>query len=101
MAFFASLPGGRLAYCYLERSYVRCLQALGAASDFEFNRLPFVQRLVPLRLNRGEVDENVLAGRALDESKSFTCIEPLDCSLFFQLCSLFLSKLSDAISHCL
>jgi hypothetical protein len=33
------------------------------------------------------VDEDVLAGRALDESKSFTCIEPLNCSLFFQLCT--------------
>ena len=31
--FFASLQAG----------YVRCLQALGAAGDFKFNRLAFVQ----------------------------------------------------------
>jgi hypothetical protein len=36
----------------LEAGDVRCLQALGAAGHFEFNRLPFVQRLIPFGLNR-------------------------------------------------
>jgi hypothetical protein len=73
----------------LEGGYVRCLQALRAAGHFELNRLPVVQRLIPLRLNRGEVDENVLAGLALDESESLAGIEPLYCSLFSQLIFLF------------
>ena len=66
----------------LEAGDVRSLQALGALSDFEFNRLAFVQRLVALRLNCGEMDENVLAGLALDEPKTLAGIEPLHCSLF-------------------
>jgi hypothetical protein len=83
----------------LEGGDVRCLQALGAAGHFELNRLPVGQRLVPLRLNRGEVDKYVLAGLALDESKSLAGIEPLNCSLFSQLCFSFRFKLFDATSH--
>jgi hypothetical protein len=67
----------------LQAGDVRCLQAFGAGGNFEFNRLAFVQRFVPLRLNRGEVDKDVLAGLALDESESLAGIEPLYCSLFF------------------
>jgi hypothetical protein len=73
----------------LEASDVRSLQALGPAGDFEFNRLAFVQRLVPLGLNGREVDENVLAGLALDEPKTLAGIEPLHCSLFSHLCTHF------------
>jgi len=54
-----------------------------AGSHFEFNRLAFVQRFVPFRLNSGKVDENVLAGLALDKSEAFAGIKPLYCSLFF------------------
>ena len=77
----------------LEASDVRSLQALRAARDFEFNRLAFVQRLVPLRLNGGEMDENVLAGLALDEPKALAGIEPLHCSLFSHLFAHFYFKL--------
>jgi hypothetical protein len=80
----------------LQAGYVRSLQALGAADDLEFNRLPFVQRFVPVSLDGGEVDENVLAGLALDEPKSLTGIEPLYCSLFFQPCFSFLCELFGA-----
>ena len=66
----------------LEASDVRSLQTLGTAGDFEFNRLAFVQRLVPIRLDSGKVDENVLAGLALDESIALAGVEPLHCSLF-------------------
>jgi len=90
---------GRARFHRLESGDVRCLQALGALGHFEFNRLAFVQRLVPLRLNRGEVNENVLAGLALDESEALAGIEPLYCSLFFQLCFSFLFELFDAVSH--
>ena len=73
------LPGRLLR---LEASDVRSLQALRPSGNFEFNRLAFVQRFVPLRLNGGEVDKNVLTGLALDEPKSLAGIEPLHCSLF-------------------
>ena len=76
------IGNSRSAFFRLEASDVRSLQALGAAGYFEFNRLAFVQRLVPLRLNSGEMDENILAGLALDEPKSLAGIEPLHCSLF-------------------
>jgi hypothetical protein len=66
----------------LEAGDVRCLQSLGTTGHFEFNRLAFVQRLVSLRLNRGEMNENILAGLALNESESLAGIEPLYCSLF-------------------
>jgi hypothetical protein len=39
------------------------------------------------------MDENVLAGLALDESKALAGIKPLHCSLFFQLSFSFLCKL--------
>jgi hypothetical protein len=35
------------------------------------------------------VNENVLAGLALDESKALARVKPLNCSFFFQLCFLF------------
>jgi hypothetical protein len=61
--------------------------------NFEFNRLAFVQRFVPLGLNSREVDENILAGLALDEPKPFAGIEPLHCSLFSHLFAHFVFKL--------
>ncbi len=45
----------RPALFRLEASDVRSLQTLRATGNFEFNRLAFVQRLVSLRLNRGEM----------------------------------------------
>jgi len=56
--------------------------------------LPFVQRFVPIRLNRGEVNENVLAGLALNEPEALARVKPLYRSLFLcQLISLFYLKL--------
>jgi hypothetical protein len=72
-----------LNYTKLQAGDVRCLQALGARRDLEFNRLAFVQRLVSISLNSGEMDENIFAGLALDESEALASIEPLNCSLFF------------------
>ena len=77
----------------LEASDVRSLQAFRPSGYFEFNRLAFVQRFVPLCLNGGEVDENVLTGLALDEPKSLAGIEPLHCSLFSHLFTHFFFKL--------
>jgi len=80
----------------LQAGDVRRLQALGAACDFELNRLAFVQRFVTIRHDGGKVDENVLAGLALDESKAFAGVKPLDCPLLFQLCFSFLFGLFGA-----
>ena len=74
----------------LQAGDVRRLQALGAARDFELNRLAIAQRFVTIPHNRGEVDENVLAGLALDESKALAGVKPLNCSSFLQLCFSFL-----------
>jgi hypothetical protein len=68
---------------WLQRLDVRRLQALGAADDFEFNRLAIVQRLIAISHNRGEMDEYVLTALALDESKALAGVKPLHCSLFF------------------
>ncbi len=67
----------------LQRLNVRGLQALGAADDFELDRLAVVQRLVAIRLDRGEMYEYIFPGLALDEAKAFAGVKPLDCSLFF------------------
>ena len=67
----------------LQRLNVRGLQALGAADDFEFDRLAVVQRLVAIRLDRGKVYEYIFSGLALDETKAFAGVKPLHCSLFF------------------
>jgi hypothetical protein len=83
----------------LESGDVRSLQTFRSLGHVEFNRLAFVQRFVSLRLNRGEMDENVLAGLPLDESKTLTGVKPLYCSLFFQLCFSFLFELFGASSH--
>ena len=81
---------GRPARSWLEANDVLGLQALGALADFEFNRLPFVEALIPLRLDGGEVHEDILTGLALDEPVTLAGVEPLHCSLFFTQCiSLF------------
>ena len=67
----------------LQTGDVRRLQAFRALGYFKFNRLTFVQRFISLRLDGGEMDKNVLAGLALDESEALAGIEPLHCSLFF------------------
>lgn len=66
----------------LEASDVRGLQTFRSAGDLEFNRLPFVERLVPFRLDSGEVYENVFTGLALDEPETLAGVEPFHRSLF-------------------
>jgi hypothetical protein len=58
------------------------LIAFRALFDLEFDRLAFVQRLISVHLNGGEVNEHVFARLALDKSIAFRCIKPLHCSLF-------------------
>jgi hypothetical protein len=79
---------------WLQRLDVRRLQALGAADDFEFNRLAIVQRLIAISHNRGEMDKYVLTALALDESKALAGVKPLHCSLFFAHCCVSFQELS-------
>jgi len=69
--------------CHLQRLNVGGLQALGAADDLKLDRLAVVQRAIAIGDDRGEMDENVLSGLALDETKALAGIKPLHCSLFF------------------
>jgi hypothetical protein len=71
---------------------VGCLQALGAANNLEFNSLPLVEGAIAIRLNSGEMDENVLASLALDEAKAFAGVKPLHCTLFLHRCVPFREK---------
>jgi len=67
----------------LESLNVGSLQTLGAADHLKLNGLTLVERAIAVRLNRGEMDENVLASLALDETIALAGIEPLHCTLFF------------------
>ena len=67
----------------LESLNVGSLQTLGAADHLKLNGLTLVERAIAVRLNSGEMDENVLASLALDETIALAGIEPLHCTLFF------------------
>jgi hypothetical protein len=54
------------------------LQTLGAFFDREFNALAFFEVAETLALDSGEVDEDIRAAFAGDESVAFATIEPLD-----------------------
>ena len=90
-----SVPGSQdgPTFVRLEAGHVLRLQALRALADFKFNGLSFVERFVSIHLNRGEMDENILAGLALDESVALAGVEPLHCSLFLHCYYLVLGYL--------
>jgi hypothetical protein len=76
---------------------VGSLQTLRSADNLEFNGLSLVEGAVAVALDGGEMDENVLAALALDETKSFAGVKPLHCTLFFHRSFPFqIIKLSDA-----
>ena len=75
--------------CRLEACNVGRLQALWATGHFKCDGLTVIERPVPLSFDGGEMDKNVLAALALDESKTLTPVEPLHCSLFFHYVSFF------------
>ena len=60
---------------------VACLEALGAFEQIELHGLALVQSAITVLLDGGEMNENVLPGRALDEPVSLSSIEPLYCAL--------------------
>ena len=74
----------------LEADDVGSLRALGAFADFKLDCLAIGKVAVSLSLDRGEMHEDIGARLALNESETFAGVKPLYCSLFFQLCFLFL-----------
>ena len=56
---------------------VRGLKSLGSTDDIELEPLAFGQRLEALALDRGVVNEHVLATLLLDETKTLRFVEPL------------------------
>src|ERR687889_506468 len=58
------------------------LRTLGALGQVELDLLVLVERLVAAGLDRGEVDEDVLAAAVLrDEAEALVSVEPLDGAL--------------------
>jgi hypothetical protein len=58
------------------------LQTLGALLHLKLDELAFVQGLVSIHLNGGEVNEYVLSRLALNETIPLRSVEPLDHTLF-------------------
>ena len=65
------------------RDDVFCLEALRPLLYFEFHLLSFVQRFIAVRLDSGEMNENIFARLSLNESVPFGGIKPFHCALFF------------------
>ena len=66
----------------LDRLDVLCLPALRAFYNVELNLLTFLQTAEAVGLNGGEVNENVLAVLAADETIALGVVKPLYCSCF-------------------
>lgn len=66
----------------LQHLHVLCLPTLRALDDIELHWLAFLQAAKTVRLNCGEMDENILAIFPADKAITFRVIEPLHCSLF-------------------
>ena len=64
--------------------HVRGVESFGSLLAFELDRVAFVQSLIPVLLNRGEVYEDVLTGGTLDKPVSLGSVEPLDHAIFLQ-----------------
>jgi hypothetical protein len=75
----------------LERPDVLGLQALRALRHLKLYALPFLQAAEAVGLDRREMNEDILATLAADESVTLGIVKPLDCSLFHILCSKYLS----------
>lgn len=62
--------------------YVFRLQSFGALLDLELHFRAFVQRTIAIRLNRGKVNEHIVAAGPLDESIALRGIKPFHYAFF-------------------
>jgi hypothetical protein len=69
----------------LESLNVLSLPALGSLDHIELNGLAFLKRTEAVALDRGVVDEYVLAAVAAQKAESLCIVKPLNCSLFHNL----------------
>src|SRR5258708_40340664 len=66
----------------LQGANVFSLPALLSFGHSEFNRLTLLKAAIAIRLDRGEVDENVLSILTCNKTEALCGVEPLNCSLF-------------------
>ncbi len=66
----------------LQGANVLSLPALLSFGHSEFNRLTLLKAAIAIRLDCGEVDENVLSILTCNKTEAFCGVEPLNCSLF-------------------
>src|SRR2546427_4793936 len=72
----------------LHANDVRGVQPFLAGFHFELHDLALSERLEAVHLNRGEVDEHVLAALLFNEAVALGVIEPLHLSLSHSVCLL-------------
>jgi len=75
----------------LERLDVLCLPALRTLRHLKLHRLAFLQALETSRLDCRKMHKNVFATLTADEAVAFGVVEPLYCSLFCHVDTVFLS----------
>jgi len=75
----------------LNGRHVLCLPALGSFDDVELHGLSFLETPEAVCLNSREMDENVFAILAADETKALRVIEPLNDSLFHDVTCSFVN----------
>ena len=66
----------------LKRPHVLGLQTLGTLGHLKLDALSFLQTAEAIGLDRGEVDEHVLAALPADKAITLGIVKPLHCSLF-------------------
>jgi len=87
-----SIPGW-LRQSFLENLNVLGLKAFGAAGHIECDGLTFLKAPEPIRLDGGEMHEDILAVLAADEAKPLRIVKPLYCSLFHCVVPVFVNFL--------
>ena len=81
----ATQPAGwrrRMRRYLCRRGHIGGLQALGSFRHFKLNAGSFIERPIPVRLDRAKMDEHIFSTLALYEAKSLGCIKPLYCAFF-------------------
>ena len=66
----------------LYRPNVFCLEALGTLDDIEGDWLTFLKTAKSIRLNRGEMHEDIFAIGTAEKAESLRVVKPLNCTLF-------------------
>jgi hypothetical protein len=65
-----------------EHNHVRGLWTLGAFLNREFDLLTFFKVLEAVTLDRREVDEDIRAAFASEETITLASVEPFDCTVY-------------------